>query len=80
MLSLEIIKLKEWDAKFEALQPWLNPQLYDYISKQQKRKDSLKEMAASALKVSSKKVVVKNAFEDELRKLGMSDEQIKDLV
>lgn len=50
------------------------------MARQKKRKDSLKEMAASVLKVSSKKVVVKNAFEDELKKLGMSEEQIKDLL
>lgn len=71
---------KEWELKFEALKPWLNPQMYDYAEKQKKRKEELKSMAANALKVDSKKIVVKNAFEDELRKMGMTDEQIKELV
>lgn len=70
---------KEWELKFEAIKPWLNPQMYDYLEKQKKRKEELTEMAANALKIDSKKVVVKNAFEDELRKLGMSEELIKDL-
>lgn len=70
---------KEWELKFEALKPWLNPQLFDYIDKQKKRKEELKDLVANVLKVDSKKVVVKNAFEDELRKLGMTDEQIKSL-
>lgn len=70
---------KEWEYKFDAVKPWLNPQMYDYADKQKKRKESLKSMAASVLKVDSSKVVVKNAFEDELRKMGMSEEQIKSL-
>lgn len=70
---------REWELKFDAVKPWLNPQMYDYVEKQKKRKEELKSMAASVLKIDSKKVVVKNAFEDELRKLGMTDEQIKNI-
>ena len=70
---------REWELKFDAVKPWLNPQMYDYAEKQKKRKEELKSMAASVLKIDSKKVVVKNAFEDELRKLGMTDEQIKNI-
>jgi len=65
--------------KFDAVKPWLNPQMYDYMEKQKKRKEELKSMAASVLKIDSKKVVVKNAFEDELRKMGMTEEQIKSI-
>lgn len=53
--------------------------MYDYVEKQKKRKEELKGLAASVLKIDSKKVVVKNAFEDELRKMGMTEEQIKSL-
>lgn len=70
---------KEWELKFEAIQPWLNPHMYDYIEKQKKRKEELKGLAANILKVDSKKVIVKNAFEDELRKMGMTEDQIKSL-
>lgn len=70
---------KEWAAKFEAYKPWMNPQMYAEVDKQKKRKENLKNLAASALKIDSSKVVVKNAFEDELRKMGMTEEQIKSL-
>lgn len=70
---------KEWELKFEAIKPWLNPHMYDYIEKQKKRKEELKGLAANILKVDSKKVIVKNAFEDELRKMGMTEDQIKSL-
>lgn len=71
--------IRDWEAKFELVQPWLNPHMYEYVQKQKKRKDEMKDLAANVLKVDSKKVVVKNAFEDELRKMGMTDEQIKSL-
>lgn len=71
--------IKEWEAKFEALKPWLNPKMYDYIDKQKKRKDELKAIAANAIGMDNSKVFVKNAFEDELRKMGMTEEQIKSL-
>lgn len=54
--------------------------MWDYMEKQKDRKENLKHMAAGALGVDSKNIVVVNAFEQELKKLGLPQEEIERLV
>lgn len=67
-------------AKFDALKPWLNLQLWDYFNKEEKKFEQKKAFAANVLKVDPSKVTVKNSFEDKVRELGLPKEALNDIL
>ena len=65
---------------FEALKPWLSPELFQAEQKHINAEKSKKSMLASLLHTSTDKVTYVNNFEKKLAKYGISKEEIDKIV
>lgn len=67
-------------TKLELVKPWLDLQLWNHIKKQEDKFEEKKSIVASTLGVNPSKINVKNSFEDTVKKLGLPQNVLDELL